>query len=76
MEWRFFTENALENRRECSEDVKPVIGEQVDQNIAILTVGPHANVTDKTDSVFVNEHFQDFLLTFCILLLVFFHAFH
>ena len=37
-------------------NVEPVVGEQVNQNIAALTVRPYADVPDKTNSIFVKEH--------------------
>ena len=37
-------------------DVKPVTGEQIDKDIPIYIVEPHADVPDKANSIFVDKH--------------------
>lgn len=37
-------------------DVKPVAGEQIDKDIPIYIVEPHADVPDKTNRIFVDKH--------------------
>ena len=37
-------------------DVKPVAGAQIDKDIPIYIVDPHADVPDKTNRIFVDKH--------------------
>ena len=37
-------------------DVKPVAGEQIDKDIPIYIVEPHADVSDKANRIFVDKH--------------------
>ena len=37
-------------------NVKPVASEQIHQNIAAHAVRPYADVSDKTDRIFVDKH--------------------
>ena len=37
-------------------DVNPVAGEQIDKDIPIYIVEPHADVPDKANRIFVDKH--------------------